>query len=315
MAIEDEIKDKLETKIFRKLTSGLGGCINTGTVYEIDDGAKVYVKSNQAPDSGLMFEGEMFSLESIEKTKTIRVPKPKFTMDFTNRDEGAVLCMEYIDKMVGLSKYQDKCGEELAQLHIDNINLEKVEKKLENWVGKEPERQYVDKFGFDAVTCCGKIPLVNEWVDDWIGFYARNRLDVQIRMVQSDYGNREIGEYWSALQLKIPKFFKQISEIPIKPSLLHGDLWGGNAGETEEGPIIFDPASFYGHHEFELSIAGMFGGFRHQFYTSYFRTIKKYPGFDDRQQLYQLFHYLNHWNHFGGRYAQQSLNLMKQLSK
>ena len=59
--------------------------------------------------------------------------------------------------------------------------------------------------------------------------------------------------------------------------------------------MIFDPASYYGHHEFELAIAGMFGGFSSAFYEEYHRLIPKAPGFNNRHELYKLFHYLNHW--------------------
>lgn len=59
--------------------------------------------------------------------------------------------------------------------------------------------------------------------------------------------------------------------------------------------VIFDPASFYGHHEFDLAIAEMFGGFTRDFYNSYHELIPKAPGFEKRQKLYLLFHYLNHW--------------------
>ena len=59
--------------------------------------------------------------------------------------------------------------------------------------------------------------------------------------------------------------------------------------------VIYDPASFYGHDEFDLAIAGMFGGFSKQFYDTYHKLIPKAKGFDDRHTLYTLFHYLNHW--------------------
>ena len=59
--------------------------------------------------------------------------------------------------------------------------------------------------------------------------------------------------------------------------------------------VTFDPASFYGHHEFDLAIAGMFGGFSRAFYDAYHKEIPKQKGFDKRHQLYQLFHHLNHW--------------------
>jgi Fructosamine kinase len=43
------------------------------------------------------------------------------------------------------------------------------------------------------------------------------------------------------------------------------DLWIGNAGAiTDSGtrvPAVFDPACWYGHHEFDLALASLFGGF------------------------------------------------------
>ena len=116
----------------------------------------------------------------------------------------------------------------------------------------------------------------------------------------------------SYLQLQIPQLF---TDVQIVPALLHGDLWSGNVAQCAEGSVIFDPASFYGHSEYELGIAGMFGGFDSSFYSAYHEKIPKAPGFAKRNQLYQLFHYLNHWNHFGGGYRGSSIRIMKDLLK
>lgn len=102
----------------------------------------------------------------------------------------------------------------------------------------------------------------------------------------------------------MPSFFTVLS---ISPSLLHGDLWSGNVAQCGEEPVIFDAASFYGHYEYDLGIAGMFGGFDREFYNAYHSIIPKQEGFDNRHELYQLFHYLNHWNHFGSGYRGQSI--------
>jgi len=59
--------------------------------------------------------------------------------------------------------------------------------------------------------------------------------------------------------------------------------------------VAFDPASFYGHHEYDLAIAGMFGGFTKAFYNAYHKEIPKQKGFEKRHELYKLFHHLNHW--------------------
>ena len=60
-------------------------------------------------------------------------------------------------------------------------------------------------------------------------------------------------------------------------------------------PVVFDPGSFYGHHEFDLAITRMFGGFSNRFYDAYHDVIPQEMGFAARQKLYLLFHYLNHW--------------------
>ncbi|XP_032285888.1 ketosamine-3-kinase-like [Phoca vitulina] len=208
-----------------------------------------------------------------------------------------------------------KLGTQLADLHLDNKRLGETLQKEAGTVGKgggQVERPFVDQFGFDVVTCCGYLPQVNDWQEDWVTFYARQRIQPQMDMVEKGSGDREARELWSALQLKIPDLFR---DLDIVPALLHGDLWGGNVAEDSSGPIIFDPASFYGHSEYELAIAGMFGGFSRSFYSAYHSAIPKAPGFESRLQLYQLFHYLNHWNHFGSGYRGSSLNIMRNLIK
>ncbi|XP_065891317.1 ketosamine-3-kinase-like isoform X2 [Dysidea avara] len=207
-----------------------------------------------------------------------------------------LLVTEYIN-MKSLSKYQAKLGEQLARLHLHNQT-------------SEQPSDTVNQFGFEVPTCCGAIPLDNTWSSDWVEFYTRQRIEPQIAMVEKKFGDNQARQLWTQLLPKIPNLF---NGLMIKPALLHGDLWSGNAAETDFEPVVFDPASFYGHSEFDLSITTMFGGFSGAFYSAYHQLIPKYPGFDKRQQLYLLFHYLNHWNHFGSGYKSQSLTIMQKL--
>ena len=178
----------------------------------------------------------------------------------------------------------------------------------------------VHKFGFDAPTSCGSVPQVNEWTEDWVSFYARHRLDVTIRSLLSDHSDRQLNELWSGLQLKVDKLFDDFDHRGsgvIVPALLHGDLWSGNAAQMadNEEAVVYDPASFFGHSEYEFGIVRMFGGFPSSFERAYFQIMQKKKNFEKRNKLYQLFHHLNHWNHFGSGYRPGSLSLMREVSQ
>ncbi|KAM6163008.1 fructosamine-3-kinase [Rhynchocyon petersi] len=307
--MEQLLRAELRTRTLRAFGSPGAGCISEGRAYDTDTGP-VFVKVNRRSQARQMFEGEMASLEALRATGLVRVPRPMKLIDLPGG--GTAFVMEYL-KMKSLSSQASKLGEQMADLHLYNQKLGEKLKKEESTVGRrtgDDKPQYVTKFGFHTVTCCGFIPQVNEWLDDWATFFMRHRLQAQLDLIEKDYADREARELWSRLQVKIPELFR---DLEIIPALLHGDLWSGNVAEDEAGPIIYDPASFYGHSEFELAIALMFGGFPRAFFTAYHRKIPKAPGFDQRLQLYQLFNYLNHWNHFGREYRSPSLSAMRVL--
>uniref|UniRef100_A0A183J627 protein-ribulosamine 3-kinase n=1 Tax=Soboliphyme baturini TaxID=241478 RepID=A0A183J627_9BILA len=201
-------------------------------------------------------------------------------------------------------------------LHLHNEELLKPLEERASWV-KESHGEFtvepVRQFGFHTTTCCGYIPMNNSWSSSWEDFYTRQRLKPQVEMVLAKTGDKELEYLWPQLEKKISSFFTDCQDI--KPALLHGDLWGGNVAETKDGPVIFDPASFYGHSEFEFGILTLFGGFSRPFFEAYRKLIPKSKGFDSRLPLYQLFHYLNHWNHFGAGYRGSSLSILRSLVK
>ncbi|KAJ0001322.1 hypothetical protein NQD34_006342 [Periophthalmus magnuspinnatus] len=272
--MEAKLKRELGTSMLKSTGYSGGGCISEGQSYDTDSG-RIFVKINHKSEAKLMFDGEMASLEAILKTSTIKVPKPVKVIEL---DMGCVFVMEHLD-MKCLSKHSQHLGEELADMHLYNKKqLEKLN-QAQQTIGKGAElvdSNAVLKFGFDVPTCCGYLPQVNDWQDDWVTFFTRQRLEHQLNLIEKSYGDRESRELWSKLQLQIPQFFK---DVEITPALVHGDLWSGNVAECAEGPVIFDPASFYGHSEYELGIAGMFGGFGKSFYSAYHEKIPKAPGF------------------------------------
>ncbi|NXY21404.1 KT3K kinase, partial [Atrichornis clamosus] len=309
--MEQALKRALGTVVLRPTGHSGGGCISQGRSYDTDRG-RVFVKSSCEGEARRMFVGEMVSLEAILKTQTVKVPKPIRVVDLPGGN--TVLVMEHLE-MKSLNRHSALLGTQLADLHLHNQQFREKLKKQGSTVGKgqgQTDVQFVDLFGFHIVTCCGFLPQVNNWHSDWVAFFARQRIQPQIDMMERCSGDREARELWSQLQLKISSFF---CDVEIIPALLHGDLWGGNVAEDDSGPIVFDPASFYGHSEYELAIAGMFGGFSSSFYSAYHSKIPKAAGFEKRLKLYQLFHYMNHWNHFGSGYRGSALNIMRNLLK
>ncbi len=86
-------------------------------------------------------------------------------------------------------------------------------------------------------------------------------------------------------------------------SLLHGDLWSGNwAVTSEDTPVIFDPAVYFGDREADLAMTRLFGGFGRAFYDAYEETWPLASGWERRVEFYNLYHLLNHFNLFGAGY-------------
>ena len=89
---------------------------------------------------------------------------------------------------------------------------------------------------------------------------------------------------------------------------------GGTAGYDRDGtPFLFDPASYYGDRETDLAFTYMFGGFSSAFYDAYEKEYPVDPGFRIRKTLYNLYHELNHYNLFGGGYANSAQSSIDQL--
>jgi protein-ribulosamine 3-kinase len=90
-------------------------------------------------------------------------------------------------------------------------------------------------------------------------------------------------------------------------SLLHGDLWSGNAARLKSGePVLFDPAVHFGDRETDLAMTELFGGFGADFYAAYADASPLDPGYPVRRTLYNLYHVLYHLNLFGGGYREQA---------
>jgi len=174
MKIEDLLKKELNFKTVKATNYRRGGDISSGQTFLADNEQKVFVKSNTGRNAELMFNGELASLQAIENTKTIRVPKPYGVLQ--DKDTHFIV-MEHLDLGYGSSSNQAKLGTNLAQMHLYNLN----QKETAN-------PSYVSKFGFDVPTCCGSIAQSNTWTDSWVEFYTA-KLQEQIDLLSNDDSN------------------------------------------------------------------------------------------------------------------------------
>ncbi|XP_030851214.1 ketosamine-3-kinase-like [Strongylocentrotus purpuratus] len=268
-----------------------------------------------------MFEGEKAGLEAIIATGTVPCPRPNNIYD--NGDgPGSIFVMEHLE-LRNLDQHAAALGEAVASLHLHNSRLMLREKKNDGRIGgshhvtleengeEEETQRSVSQFGFGTTTCLGYLALDNTWSDDWVDFFVRQRLKPKVDYIEQKWGDRTLIELWPRLVRHIPRLFRGIDRIT--PALLHGDLHGGNVAETATGPVIYDPACFYGHHELELAATQDFVDFNQEFFPAYHRLIPRAEGFDEREKLYKIFCYLNYWSHFGPKYKDEVIALSTEL--
>lgn len=259
-----------------------GGCIHESFLTEDEGGRCFFVKVN-----GLarlpMFETERHSLEVMVETRSVRVPLPLVLGTGGGR---AFLVMEALDlRSRGDSA---RMGREVAALHRH----------------ASPS----GGFGWAEDNFIGSSPQENGWKESWLDFFRERRLEPQFRMARNA-GRRFRGETKLLDGLE-----RWLGEHQPAPSLLHGDLWGGNAAFDESGaPVLFDPASYFGDRETDLAFTRMFGGFPPEFYAAYAEAWPLPAGEAERRELYNLYHLLNHYNLFGEGYGESAQRVIDRF--
>ena len=257
-----------------------GGCINQG--YAVCDGQRTYfVKLNQASQVS-MFEAEALGLQQMLQTDTIRVPKP---ICWGIAGNSGYLVLEWLEIGGGNTKSWEQMGRMLAAMHLATSS---------------------QGFGWDMNNTIGSTPQINTWTANWAEFYAKYRLLYQFQLAR-----RRGGDFPQEKELlaAIPEL---LTHQP-QPSLVHGDLWSGNAGCTVWEPIIFDPATYFGDREVDIAMTELFGSFPVAFYRGYNEVWRLDEGYERRKTLYNLYHILNHFNLFGGGYASQANRMISQV--
>ena len=279
------IGDSLGVSLHSQPTSRVhGGSINECYRWESNAGA-FFVKLAPARGSA-MFEAEADGLEELRRAEAVRVPR---VMGVGTSAGKAWLALEWIQSGTSSRVTDALLGEQLAQQH----------------------RATQPAFGWSRDNTIGSTPQLNDWDENWVKFFRDRRLRYQLNFAGNNGYGRRLQQRGEALLERVGEFF---STYQPAPSLLHGDLWGGNRVADEHGnPVIFDPAVYYGDCEADLAMTRLFGGFGPAFYTAYESAWAPAAGAAVRADLYNLYHVLNHLNLFGEGYLGQAVSLIDGL--
>lgn len=284
IAITRQIGELSKEKLALSATRpAAGGCINRAIVLDTDR-RRYFVKYNAASRRE-MFAAEADGLRALQAAGAIRVPTPVCT---GVAGDAAFLALEYLQLASGGRAVEEKLGRQLAALH----------------------RTTQPRFGWHRDNTIGATPQINTPAARWSEFFRDARLGFQLRLA-ADRGYRPVRDEGERLLAHLGWF---LDGYDPPPSLLHGDLWSGNAAATTAGePVIFDPAVYFGDREADLAMTELFGGFSSVFYDAYAEAWPLAPGYPVRRTLYNLYHVLNHLNLFGGGYLAQAQRMMAQL--
>jgi len=167
------------------------------------------------------------------------------------------------------------------------------------------------RFGWARDNYIGASPQLNGWSDEWLPFWREKRLHAQLRLAAHNRLPTRMIDRGERLAADCDAFF--VSYAPAK-SLLHGDLWGGNASALADGtPAVFDPAIYVGDREADIAMTELFGGFPKEFRSAYAAAWPLDTGYPIRRDFYNLYHVLNHANLFAGGYVRQAEQSIERL--
>lgn len=277
-AIEGEVEEALTAtgggSVTRSAPVG-GGCISPAARIDTAEGAQYFLKwaDRSAPQD--FFRSQARGLEAMADTNTVRVPRVIASADDW-------LLLEWLAPGAARTDTWTGLAIQLVGLH----------------------RRTGRAFGWDSNNYIGSLPQPNETRNSWPAFWADQRIGPQWELACA------AGYFGRADQSDFEKLLSVLDDALAPgdedgPSLVHGDLWGGNVHVMAGGEAaLIDPATYFGHREVDLAMAEMFGGFDRSFHVRYREEWPLHPGYDEeRRDLYQLYFQLVHVNLFGHGYV------------
>lgn len=277
-----------------------GGCISQAWKVQNDSsGDHYFVKQNHI-DLLDNFRAESDGLESLslaaESVEGLEVPKALFIGEV---DDKACLVLKWIDSAAD-SVNEFQYGRSLAMMHVSgNAEDRSIGYSRDNYLGATHQIN---------------TPPTTKSPQGWIDFVAEQRLGYQIAMAKD--GGIASGQLIEAVEATIRGLPCLLEGRRDEITLLHGDLWSGNALFDVDGNVVLiDPAVYRGCPEAEFGMLKLFGGVGPEFDRGYQSVIQFPEGWQRRVRVYVLYHLLNHLNLFGASYLNQCERLAIELAR
>ena len=297
MGVAPGLRDALEAAVMQATRAGYtllatepvsGGCIHTALRLDGEgpEGRTRHFAKLAEMERAPLLAAEADGLAALRAAGAVRVPG-----EVARGDDGetAWLVLEWLDLAPLSAAPGAKLGTALAAQH----------------------RLAQARFGWETDNFIGASPQKNGWSEDWLAFWRERRIHAQLRMAMARRYPSKMIDRGERLLTDCDAFFR--THRPT-PSLLHGDLWGGNAAALADGtPVVFDPAVYCGDREADLAMTELFGGFPKDFHAAYRAAWPPDDGYAVRRDFYNLYHVLNHANLFSGGYVEQSARLIERL--
>ncbi len=289
-----------------------GGDINDAWELRLSGGQRIFMKTNQIKNFRF-FETELRGLEALRSTGAIGVPN--LLGIGIDRQRGiSFLLLDFIDSAPKVKDYWEVFGHQLAKMHRSDCQSFVKPFSFTEKISAAEHAEYLPggekaRYGFGEDNYIGATVQMNSPREKWTEFFRDCRLAPQIKMAEKYFDAR--------LSKKMDRLLEHLADYlrePDFPSLVHGDLWGGNVLCGSDGRAwLIDPAAYVGDAETDLAMTELFGRFSQTFYDAYNEVNPIDRGYQERKKIYKLYHLLNHLNLFGQSYLGSVTTIVDEL--
>lgn len=280
--IRDALHQINDTSGIQTVQAVTGGYINHA--FQINTKKDRYLFKYNTHTTARLISSEVYGLDLLRQTKTVRVPYVLAWADASEDTFGWML-QEWIEPFKGnIENSAERLGVQIASLHKAGV---------------------ADYYGLDQQNYIGISPQDNKPSSDWVSFFRDRRLLPQMILAEQN-GLLSISRL-DKLDRLLARLDEWLGGVERRPALLHGDLWAGNVLYDPQGePVVIDPAVYYGDREADLAYSQWSStAFSPKMYAAYEEVWPSEPGREERIDLYNLYHAINHLNHFGERYLDE----------